>query len=385
MAMPRSSRQIRWASGARGFTLLEIMIALSLLAMLAAFAWPNLQGQITTSELPQSAEQLRSAIYMTRSDAVMEHRRFRIRFTPGEQQPIIEWEPDPIQAPGEWEPSKSAWATEPVLLSDVQVHRVTAGRPEWTWPISSTGPDEQEAAKQEKRRQEQSDEEKIQEQKFMRGALISSDGSGDDDEYRPMIIFGSDGSTEWATFVLARLDPEEELTEEMEQIWVLLDGRTGLATIRGQITEEQLSDPNFYVAREKLDLPDTADIEDLTFQLDQGTGSGAEQAGGTTGMGNQQDLLSQGLQAVGGQTNLQGGQGMPTADNEGDEKPGDSGTQGGGHDGATPSGGKQDGKSGGSPAAGNDAGGSKSGEDVNDPDMTEEEKENMRHWVQGNR
>lgn len=287
----------------------------------------------------------------------MEHRRFRMRFVPGEQQPLIEWEPDPIQYPGVFEAAKCAWAKEPVLLADVQVHRVTFGRPEWTRPVSTTSQDEQELAKEEKKRLEQSDEEKIQEQKFLRGALMNGEGEKEDDEYRPMVVFGPDGSTEWATFIVARLDPEEELDEEMEQVWVVLDGRTGLATIREPVTEEQLADPEFYIAREKLELPDDLDVDDLTFQI-----------GGDTGLtGQGQDLMNQ--TAPGGQQGLlsTGSQGTEfTGTQAGQAAQGQMGRPMG--DGATAD--KQEGNP---------------DEKVDDPNMTDEERENMRNWIRGNR
>jgi type II secretory pathway pseudopilin PulG len=381
---------------AGAFTLLEIVVVLSLLALLAALAWPNLQGRITAAELPQSAEQLRSALYMTRSEAVMEHRRFRLRFVPGEQQPLIEWEPDPIQYPGVFEPAKRPWAKEPVLLADVQVHRVTFGRPEWTLPLSTTSQDEQELAKEEKKRLEQTDEEKIQEQKFLRGALMNGDGDKEDDEYRPMVVFGPDGSTEWATFVVARLDPEEELLEEMEQVWVVLDGRTGLATIREQVTEEQLADPEFYVAREKLELPDDLDVDDLTFQIggDTGLGSDGQDLMNLMTPGGQQDLTSPGGQTteftsvqpaqVGG---LGQGQNGPPANTGGAPPRGANGQRGprAGTRGRGNAGDTGDKKGDAGTGAAHDDQGSKPEDQVDDPNLTEEEKQHLQDWMNGNR
>ncbi|MBN2560746.1 MAG: hypothetical protein JXQ75_07445, partial [Phycisphaerae bacterium] len=48
---------------------------------------------------------------------------------------------------------------------------------------------------------------------------------------------------------------------------VVLDGRTGLVHVREKVTEDELSDPEFYVEREKLELPDDVDVDELTFQV----------------------------------------------------------------------------------------------------------------------
>jgi prepilin-type N-terminal cleavage/methylation domain-containing protein len=227
----------------RGFTLIEVLVALALLVALTGLAWPMLDRQIRAAELPESASRVQSLLYMTRSSAMLEHRRHRIRFEPGVQQPFIEYEPDPIRAPGEFFTVPAAWAREQVLLGEVQVHHIQPGRPIY---LRSLGIDEDPETVQqqiEEERQAQleagrTDDETVD--------AFTDLASGDDvelDENRPIIFFESDGTADWATIVLARIDPNEALEEEEVQSWVVLDGRTGLTTIREQVTQEQLNDP----------------------------------------------------------------------------------------------------------------------------------------------
>lgn len=258
---------------ASAFTLIEVLVVLGLLLLLAGISWPLMESQITASELPESGDRLCSALFMARSEAVLENRRYRIRFSAESQQPLIERESDPIRFPGIFESASSAWAEEPILLSNVQVHHVVLGQPAWTKPLSRV--DDASTIKEEQKELEEDDTTKRERQRFLRGLTV--DDAEADEETRPIIVFEADGSTDWATLVLAKLAPDEELEETTPQIWIVLDGRTGLARVRAQITEEQLSDPEFYVEWEKLDLPDTVDISDLSFTVGEEELAGGEE------------------------------------------------------------------------------------------------------------
>ncbi|MBN2560838.1 MAG: hypothetical protein JXQ75_07905, partial [Phycisphaerae bacterium] len=190
---------------------------LSLLVLLASISWPAMESQMRASEMPDSADRLRSTLFMARSEAVMQHRRHRIRFLPEQQQPLIEYEPDPVHHPGVFEPVEEGWAKEPVLLAEVQIHEVRLGRPVWTKPLPRDGnPDELRAEDQELEGAEERDEEQRREEaEFLNGVL--ADEIEEVDENRPMIVFEVDGSSDWVTLILARVDPEEELEEEEPQ------------------------------------------------------------------------------------------------------------------------------------------------------------------------
>jgi prepilin-type N-terminal cleavage/methylation domain-containing protein len=284
---------------AAGFTLLEILVVLTLLVILVGFAWPVMENQIAAAQLPESADRVRDMLFMARAEAALEHRRVRIRFVPDEQHPIIEYEPDSILEPGHWEPVQSAWTREPMLLADIQVHDVLPGRPVYLEPLSfDSDPSEQ---------QEESLQELEYAAEFDASAASSemADADMEIDEARPPIIFEADGSTEWATIILARLPLKEVLEEAQEQLWVVLDGRTGLAQVREKVTEAQLSDEEFYVQREKLELPTDADISNLSMDV------GGQGISGLIGTG--LSIGGMGLGGAGGQGagNAAGLNGLP--------------------------------------------------------------------------
>ncbi|MFQ5502796.1 MAG: prepilin-type N-terminal cleavage/methylation domain-containing protein, partial [Phycisphaerae bacterium] len=216
--MARSTQHATRVS--RAFTLIEILLVIGLLGLMMAMAWPMLQNQILASELPESADRIRDMLFMVRSEAALEHRRHRIRFVEGEQQPHIEYEPDPIERPGEWEPIQSAWARDPMLLGDVQVNEIRLGRPVYLKPVSrEEGTDELED-------QVAEEEEVIEDVDDPIGENSSGDQDEEIDEDRPLIMYEADGSTEWATFIVSKLPLEETIEEEHEQLWIVLDGRT---------------------------------------------------------------------------------------------------------------------------------------------------------------
>jgi len=265
------------------FSLVEVLIVLALLVILAGFAWPALETQIVGAELPESASHFRDTLFMARSEAIKENRRIRIRFEPEKQQPIIEIEIDPIEYANEWEPVKSAWAEqamESLLLADVQVHRIKPGRPEFTKPISINdnpeldNDDEKPTLKDEEIGALDTDDfYAILDDIDPKSAMADSEYPVDED--RPVIQFDPHGNGDWALITIARKAPGEELEDEDPAYWILLDGRTGLATIREPISEDDKLNPDNYVKRENLYLPDLSDLGRLSFKS---TGFGGQPA-----------------------------------------------------------------------------------------------------------
>lgn len=240
-----------------GFTLLEILLVLGLVSLIGLMAWPALSRQITAAELPESASKLQSFLFLARSQAIMDHKRYRVRFDQGLEQPIVEVEPDPIYASGEWVASAEPWAMDNILLGDARVHAVKLGRPVYLTPQQTR--DDAEAESEEgltgvlTRAQEE-----------VATLVQGKKGLGEGEDW-PSIIFDVDGRTDWATVILAKIDPDEDLTPEHEQRWVVLDGRTGLAQITEQVTEVELADAGFYINRDKLGMPETGQDGEIVF------------------------------------------------------------------------------------------------------------------------
>jgi prepilin-type N-terminal cleavage/methylation domain-containing protein len=67
----------------RGYTLMEMLIVLAVLAALAAMSWPALRGSLEKSRLQNAAKQLGTEIVRARLRAIEMGRPYQLRFEPG--------------------------------------------------------------------------------------------------------------------------------------------------------------------------------------------------------------------------------------------------------------------------------------------------------------
>ncbi len=79
--MRRFTRTCRVNAG--GFTLLELMIVLALLALLVAIAWPSLSRPLLRSATQQAARQLATDLARARLNAIDTQRTMVVRYEPG--------------------------------------------------------------------------------------------------------------------------------------------------------------------------------------------------------------------------------------------------------------------------------------------------------------
>lgn len=245
----------------RAFTLIELVVVLTLIVALSLLAMPAIENIMIGSNLPESAGRVRSLLAMARSGAVSEARRVRVRFLPNQQQPIVEIERDPIFQPGLYEQITAAWTQEPILLGDVQVHSVALGRPEFLKPVSDDVDPRSDSSDAATDGATQADVSNVRET----GETLSLRTAVEEEEVdinRPSIIFEPDGSTDWAMITVSQVMPGEEVPDGADQRWIIVDGRTGMITIRTALSAEELADPTLYVQREKLALPDLAELTD---------------------------------------------------------------------------------------------------------------------------
>src|ERR1051325_7973772 len=111
------------------------MLVIGLMVLLTGLAWPALDQRMKASQLGESSENMRAALRMARATAGLQNHRMRIRWKRDEQQPLIEFEVDPMNEPGHWEPITQRWSENDILLGDVQVVQIIAGRPDYLTPI----------------------------------------------------------------------------------------------------------------------------------------------------------------------------------------------------------------------------------------------------------
>jgi len=77
--MPRAGRPAR----SRGYTLVELLIVLAVLASLAGLSWPAVREMLAKSELQNAARQFRAALLKVRLDAIQSGTVRQLRYRPG--------------------------------------------------------------------------------------------------------------------------------------------------------------------------------------------------------------------------------------------------------------------------------------------------------------
>jgi type II secretory pathway pseudopilin PulG len=207
-------------------TLVEVLLVCGMLVLLAAIAMPALLQQVRARSLEMSARHLGSLVSLVRSQAQFDGRRYRIRFPTEEErekgkasnQPIIEREDDPMNAPQQFNPVRESWVIGDTLLGRVWCAEVRLGRPTI-------------AQLQEQRKNQTSEIEKLQVEAFE-----------DFDPDLPPLVIEPDGSCEWATFVVTEAPRDTDLRDLVDEIRleVIVDGFTGQSWVQRPFYDEEL-------------------------------------------------------------------------------------------------------------------------------------------------
>lgn len=94
---------------AGGFTLLELVLVLAVLATLAGVTVLNLSGFGSARELDDSADRLATALRLARAEAANQGRRIRIKPDSESGELHVLWEPEPLTRPGEYRNYPNTW------------------------------------------------------------------------------------------------------------------------------------------------------------------------------------------------------------------------------------------------------------------------------------
>jgi type II secretory pathway pseudopilin PulG len=212
----------------RGFTLVEVALVIGLLVLISFLAVPTIIREIRKESLPGSGRQLQSLIALTRANAAMDGKRYRIRFPRTDEQeesewvrkltagrqPIVEREDDPINEPDVFNVVSTPWAVGQTLLGEVWCAEVRLGRPT------------------------------VEQLKARRSAVRDrlEEKKEEIEAERPPLLIDVDGTTDWATFVLTEAPKGTKIDrlEDFPTIEVIFDGSTGQTWLQRPLFDEEL-------------------------------------------------------------------------------------------------------------------------------------------------
>ena len=106
-----------------GFTLVEVLLVISLLGMLAVLMWPEFSTASRSEQLDESVRRMKSLVTMCRAEAMNGARLYRIEIR-ADGSLRVRRQADPILAPQIYESVRADWAQRAILLADVWVESV---------------------------------------------------------------------------------------------------------------------------------------------------------------------------------------------------------------------------------------------------------------------
>lgn len=222
----------------RGFTLFEVLLVTGLFVILMGLVMPTMLRRFDDARMPSSCRSLRALIQLTRANAMIDGRRYRIRFpredeidAEGQQrQPIVEVERDPLREPEMFTPVLASWARDAVLDESVRCAKVVLGRPTIESMMGETD------AEAELVESGTGDSRNDREATTMAGETFDPDF--------PPLYLEPDGMSEWATIVITdaplEVDIDEAKEGEYQIVDVIFDGLTGLAWLQRRLYQEEL-------------------------------------------------------------------------------------------------------------------------------------------------
>lgn len=210
----------------KGFTLLELVITVAVIALIMGFVFPDLYKLMQARRLEESCDQLRSLLVMCRARAMHEGIKYRVQF-PGTPDPLdknADKEVDvpfetlqpqvfrqdrPIEFPDSYVEVDEDWTRESFMQKGVRCVAVLPGRPNF--------------------------DEQVSDSPFV-GPTIHEGRT----EFVPL-TFNTDGTCDWVTFVITDLPFETipQASDLMRIFNLIVDGRTGQSWFQRVILKEE--------------------------------------------------------------------------------------------------------------------------------------------------
>ncbi|MCD6303775.1 MAG: GspH/FimT family pseudopilin [Planctomycetes bacterium] len=91
---------------------MEMLLAAALIVLIVSLGILNLQGLYEGERFVQAARRVESILRMARAEAATTGRRVRLDFDPATGRARVEWEPKPLEEPGNFVPKSAAWALD---------------------------------------------------------------------------------------------------------------------------------------------------------------------------------------------------------------------------------------------------------------------------------
>jgi prepilin-type N-terminal cleavage/methylation domain-containing protein len=92
------------ARGRSGFTLIEVLLACSILGLIATAVIMNFSNLLDGQHLEEGASRVESLVRMTKAQAALQGKRLRLIVDPATGKLATEWEPNPASDPGKFVP-----------------------------------------------------------------------------------------------------------------------------------------------------------------------------------------------------------------------------------------------------------------------------------------
>ncbi len=110
----------RWRT-ARSFTLLELLLAVTLLVLLAGMVIGSFYGTLEATRIEESTTRICSLLRTARAEAALTGRRLRLGFDADARTPLLSIEPDPLAEPNTFRPYPRWWVDQARLAGGVRV------------------------------------------------------------------------------------------------------------------------------------------------------------------------------------------------------------------------------------------------------------------------